>query len=51
MSKIKDTLLQAEETDSEAFRVAMEDYDMSKMCQIAFRKTEINGKPALVNVR
>lgn len=51
MSKIKQIMLQAEEMDSEAFHQAMDEYDMSKMCQIVFKKTEVNGKPALVNVR
>lgn len=51
MSKIKDIMLAAEETDSVEFEQAMNDYDMSKLCQIVFRKTEVNGKPALVNVR
>lgn len=51
MSKIKDVMLTAEEIDSVEFEQAMNDYDMSKMCQIAFKKTELNGKPALVNAR
>lgn len=51
MSKIKDIMLQAEEMNSAEFEQAMNDYDMSKLCQIAFKRTEVNGKPALVNVR